>query len=336
MVLIVDDDESNLELLARTLKRRGFSRVATLSNPFCTRSQCEALHPDVLILDYRMPPTNGLEVLRELRKPPEVDPFMPVLMITAIHDHAVRIEALELGVADFLSRDFDAAELFLRLRNAVHFRRLHQENELRRNHLEEIVRLRTQELKDAHQELLDRLALAAEFRDDETGEHTRRVGRLAASIARAMGQCSAFVSAISYAALLHDLGKIGTPDSILLKKGKLTPAEFDIIRAHPTIGARILDGCTEPVLAMAREIALTHHERWDGRGYPFGIHGSSIPLSGRIVAVADAFDAICSVRPYKPAQPVDAAIMEIMRSRGTHFDPEVVDAFMTLPRSDLR
>jgi response regulator RpfG family c-di-GMP phosphodiesterase len=194
--------------------------------------------------------------------------------------------------------------------------------------LELRVRARTQELEEAHLEILDRLAMAAEFRDDDTGRHIKRVGEMSAILARDLGLPADQVELIRLAAPLHDVGKIGVPDHILLKPGALTPEEFDVIKTHATIGARILAGGRFALLRMAEEIALTHHERWDGTGYPRGLKGEAIPLSGRIVALADAFDALTSPRSYKKARSVEAAVVAIQRGAGTQFDPRVVDAFM--------
>ena len=194
--------------------------------------------------------------------------------------------------------------------------------------LEERVRERTQELEATHLEMLDRLAVAAEFRDDATGQHIKRVGQMSAILAQSLGLSKNQVELIQRAAPLHDVGKIGIPDRILLKPGTLIPEEFEVIKTHTTIGARILAGGRFALLRMAEEIALTHHERWDGTGYPQGLKGEAIPLPGRIVALADAFDALTSPRSYKKAQSVEAAVVAIKRGAGTQFDPRVVDAFL--------
>jgi putative two-component system response regulator len=193
--------------------------------------------------------------------------------------------------------------------------------------LEAKVRERTRELEAAQIEIIERLARAAEFRDDNTGQHTERVGQMAALLARELGLPDAQVSLIRRAAPLHDVGKIGIPDSILLKLGKLTAAEFELVKTHTTIGARILSGSRFPLLRLAEEIAFSHHEQWDGRGYA-GLVGDTIPLAGRIVTVADVFDALTQKRPYKAAWPVEEAVAEIARQRGRQFDPQVVDAFL--------
>lgn len=334
-ILIVDDDEDNLFLMSRMLRQYGCERLALVSDPYQAKAECLKLQPDLMIVDYRLPPTNGFEVISSIWASVELAARPPVVMLTGSATESIRKEAFDLGVSDFLYKDFDTTELLIRVRNVLRTSRLHRQVQRQRDWLEEMVRIRTRELEEARREILERLALAAEFRDDQTGEHTRRVGGLSARIAQAMSQPKAFVEAIASAALLHDLGKIGVPDSILLKPGRLTPTEFSHIRAHPGIGASILTGCTEPVLAMAREIALTHHERWDGKGYPQGLAGEEIPLSGRIVAIADAYDAMTSARPYKAPLPVQEAVDEVERSASSHFDPRVVKAFLTIPQSDL-
>lgn len=203
--------------------------------------------------------------------------------------------------------------------------------DLRTEILEYKVRERTADLEEAQLEILERLALAAEFRDDETGQHTQRVGRTAAVLARALGLPNDKVTLIHRAAPLHDVGKLGVPDSILRKPGKLTREEFEIMKTHTTIGAQILSGSRFPILQLAEEIALTHHERWDGNGYA-GLAGERIPLSGRIVALADVFDALTNDRIYRKAMPLEDALAEIELQRGRHFDPEIADAFLRTTR----
>jgi PAS domain S-box-containing protein len=208
--------------------------------------------------------------------------------------------------------------------------RLYRQMERVNERLEENVLERSRELRDARNETLERLALAAERRDDDTGDHIRRVGDLSGLLAHVLELPGGHVELIGRAAPLHDVGKIGIPDGILLKPGKLTSQEFDEMKSHAAIGAHILGGSSVPLLQTAEEIALSHHERWDGSGYPSGLRGEAIPLSGRIVTVADVFDALTRSRPYKEAWPVDMAIEEIKNQRGRHFDPDVVDAFLTV------
>lgn len=327
-LMLVDDDEDNLILMRKALTRAGYTKVITLSDPLEASAVFCREQPDMVILDYRMPPVDGFYVLREIRANQRMTHHVPVIMLTAGATEETKQRALEAGVTDFLNKDFDFTELILRIRNALHThllnRQLQRQNEL----LEETVRVRTMQIHQAHRDALAKLAIAAEFRDDQTGEHTRRVGYLASRIAEAMGMPRAFVEDIRVAAPLHDVGKIGIPDDILLKAGPLTNDEYEKVKAHARIGERILGGSEEPIIEMARDIALTHHERWDGNGYPNRYDGEAIPISGRIVAVADAYDAITNDRHYKKALAREAAVTEIQACSGRHFDPSVVEAFM--------
>lgn len=331
-ILIVDDQEEHLILLSHALRKAGCQNVFTVSDPFLAPEIHHQLRPDLVLLDYRLPPVDGFQVLDQLWESHSSEDHSPVIMITAGAPESVRLKALELGVSDFLERPQDILELIFRVRNVLRIHRLYRQVHQQMMNLDDLVRLRTSELERARKDVLDRLALAAEFRDDQTGDHARRVGEISRLIAVELGMDPEYCEGIASAALLHDLGKIGMPDSVLLKPCSLTKEEFETIRAHPVIGAKILMGCNEPILSMAREIALTHHERWDGRGYPSQLAGHEIPLSGRIVSVADAYDAMTSERPYKHAMSKEAAIREIFRGRRSQFDPKVVSAFFRAVR----
>lgn len=326
-ILLVDDDEDNLVLLDSALRKAGARHTARVSDPFAAAGVYRDFRPDVVLLDLRMPPLDGFVLMQRFREIEGDVRFVPIIMLTGDAAPCVKQQALEAGVADFLRKDFDMAELLLRVRNVVRTQQLYRQVQRQKSWLEETVRVRTRQLQAARREVLERLALAAEFRDDQTGEHTRRVGRLCSVIAESLGEDAGFVDAIGTAALLHDLGKIGIPDTILLKEGPLSDDERNIMREHTTIGAAILDDCTEPVMRMAKQIALTHHEWWNGTGYPRGLSGTQIPLEGRIVSVADAFDAMTTDRPYRRAIPTEIALAELDRSAGTQFDPEIVAAF---------
>jgi putative two-component system response regulator len=262
---------------------------------------------------------NGLEVIGQLLPEMTASP-VPILVLTADATTTARHAALRAGAKDFLTKPLDEVDVVLRTNNLLGAR-LHSVL------LEAQVRERTHALEQAQLETLQRLALAAEYRDDDTGLHTRRVGLSAGRIAAALGLPAAQVEILRRAAPLHDVGKIGIPDAILLKPGKLTAEEVVTMQRHTTIGEALLAGSSSPWLQLAAEIALTHHERWDGTGYPAGLAGTDIALTGRIVAVADVFDALTHVRPYKPAWPVDEALAEIERQSGRQFDPCVVAAF---------
>jgi putative two-component system response regulator len=259
---------------------------------------------------------------------------LPILVVTGDNTVAARRRALAAGAKDFLQKPFDTTEVLLRIHNLLEARflylALHRQNES----LEEKVSQRTLELEDAQMEILERLALAAEFRDDATRQHTQRVGSWSARLAKKLGLSDRAAELVRRAAPLHDLGKIGVPDTILLKLDRLTDEEFRIIKTHTTVGARILSGSRFPLLQLAEQIAETHHEHWNGGGYTPGMSGETIPLVSRIVAVVDVFDALTHARPYKHAWPVEQAVGEILRQSGRQFDPHVVDSFLELLEED--
>jgi putative two-component system response regulator len=328
-LLIVDDEPMNLTLLQHILQPAGYAHVRATTDAREVEALADTFAPDIVLLDLMMPHLTGLDVLRQLRRQ-QPGLHVPVLILTSDHTLEAKREALEAGANDLLTKPFSPAEVRLRVRNLLESRylnlQLRKQNEL----LDERVRERTLELEIARLETLERLAHAAEYRDDDTGEHARRVGRVAALIAEGLGLGSATVEILRRAAPLHDVGKIGVPDAILLKPGRLTAAEFAIIQTHTTIGARILAGSEVPLLRTAEQIALAHHERWDGKGYPRQLARTAIPLVGRIVAVADTFDALVHDRAYKVAWELSAALEELKRERGRQFDPDVVDAFLEL------
>jgi putative two-component system response regulator len=249
-------------------------------------------------------------------------------VITADITQEIKRRALRGGATDFLTKPFDHIEVRLRVGNLLQTRDMHRRLFKYSVQLEDLVHERTAQLEVAHLEILERLALAAEFRDDATGQHTQRVGRLSMLVARGLGMPDEFVELIECAAPLHDVGKIGIPDSILLKPDRLDEQEWELMKTHTTIGARLLAGSDDPLLHLAEEIARGHHERWDGRGYPYGHAGETIRIESRIVAVTDVFDALTHQRPYKPAWTVEAALREIQDQRGSQFAPDVVDAFL--------
>ena len=325
-ILIIDDEVTNIELLRRMLEAAGFTRIATTCDPRDAKTLYVEFRPDLILLDLHMPHMDGVAVMEALNEIAEAT-YLPVLMLTGDVSPEARRNALSKGAKDFLNKPFSADEALLRIGTLLETRFLYLQIQSQNQMLEAKVRERTRELEAAQIEIIERLAKAAEFRDDNTGQHTERVGQMAALIARQIGLPDAQVSLIRRAAPLHDVGKIGVPDSILLKPGKLTEAEFDVVRTHTAIGARILSGSHFKTLRLAEEIAFSHHERWDGHGYA-GMPKDSIPLAGRIVAVADVFDALTQQRPYKEAWPVGDAIAEIDRQRGRQFDPALVDAFL--------
>jgi len=324
-ILIVDDQPSNVLLLEGILQEEDYSAYRSITDSRQVLLVFLEYRPDLILLDLQMPYLDGFEVMKQLRAqiPPEA--FLPILVLTADVTPEPKRQALAGGAMDFLTKPFDATEVILRIRNLLQTRALHLQLQNQNQLLEQRVRERTADLEETQNEILERLALAAEYRDDDTGEHTKRVGQMAAQIAQTLGLPEAEL--IGRAALLHDVGKIAIPDSILLKPGKLSPEEFSHMKTHTTLGAKMLSGGRFALLQRAEEIARTHHERWDGTGY-LGLHGDTIPIAGRIVAVADVFDALTSERPYKQAWPYKEAIEEIQRQSGRQFDPRVVDAFL--------
>ena len=325
-ILIVDDEPVNVDLLRRLLERAGFSRIESTNDSRQALDLYVKFRPDLILLDLHMPHRDGLEVMDELNQIAEAS-YLPILMLTGDDTPEAKREALSRGAKDFLNKPFHSDEVLLRIGTLLETRFLYLQIQSQNQILEAKVRDRTRELEAAQIEIIERLARAAEFRDDNTGQHTERVGQMAALLARQIGLSDTQVSLIRRAAPLHDVGKIGIPDSILMKLGKLTPEEFELVKTHTTIGARILSGSRFTILRLAEEIAYHHHERWDGSGYA-GIKGADIPLAGRIVAIADVFDALTQKRPYKAAWTVSEAIGEIDRQRGHQFDPALVDAFL--------
>ncbi len=333
-ILVVDDEPANIQLLRRILEPRGFENVEATTEPAQALDLIVEQDPDLVLLDLLMPGMDGFEVLEAVGERIPEDVYLPILVLTSDHSHDAKRRALSGGAKDFLTKPLSPSEVRLRVRNLLETRFLHRrhrrQNELLEDQnllLEHRVQERTAELEEARLEILLRLARAAEYRDDETGEHTRRVGSTAATVARALGLEEDEAKLLEMVAPLHDVGKIGIPDRILLSPDRLRPEEFDVMKQHTLIGGELLEGSGFPLLSRAAEIALTHHERWDGGGYPHGISGEEIPLPGRIVAIADTCDALMHDRPYKRAWSLERALAEIDRQRGKQFDPSVVDAF---------
>lgn len=328
--LIVDDEPLNIDVLTQILHRWQATNIVSTTVPDETIPLFQAFQPDVLLLDLMMPGMNGFEVMEKLKPHLDPDDFLPVLILTADTTDEAKRGALTRGVSDFLTKPFDAEELLLRIHNVLERRVLHRHLKSRNRILDEQVQVRTQQLAQAEIDTAICLATAAEYRDDDTGQHTQRVGDTAATLAALLGCGEKQVELMRRAAPLHDVGKIGIPDAILLKPGKLTEEEFAFMKTHTTIGAAILSQHHTDLLQLAAEIALTHHERWDGSGYPGRLSGSDIPLVGRIVAVADVFDALTNERPYKAAWPVEQALAEIKAQSGKQFDPQVVETFLRM------
>ena len=333
-ILIVDDEPANVLLLERILTQAGYRNLTTTTNSSEVLGLCAAINPDLVLLDLHMPDPDGFAVMQQL-EPWMGNRLLPIMVLTADASRDTKQRALSEGAHDFLTKPLDAVEVLLRTRNLLKLRFLEIGWRRQNLNLEAGVRERTEDLQRARLEMLERLAVAAEYRDDASGEHTRRVGRTSALIADALGLDEDGTEQIRHAATLHDIGKIGIPDRILLKPGRLTPEEREIMETHVSIGRAILSGSSSPLLVEAEQIAYTHHEWWDGSGYASGMAGNEIPLAGRIVAVADVFDALTHERPYKEPMPVEAAVAEIRSLTGRHFDPQVVEAFLSLDHAAL-
>jgi putative two-component system response regulator len=329
-LLVVDDEPANVLLLERILDEAGYYNHTATTDPRQVLALYAQYDPDVVLLDLAMPHLDGFAVMEQLRQVIPAGTFLPILVLTADATDQAKQRALSDGATDFLVKPFDTHEVLLRIGNLLQTRRLHLEVLGHNQLLEQRVRDRTAQLEAAHNEILQRLALAAEYRDDETHQHTLRVGEASGLLGATLGLPETTVCRLRQAAPLHDIGKIGISDVVLLKPAKLTPEEFEHVKTHTLIGSRILADSPVPVLQLGCEIALTHHERWDGSGYPHGLRGERIPLSGRIVSVVDVFDALTHARPYKHAWPIDQAMAEITAQRGRQFDPEVVDTFLGL------
>ena len=333
-ILIIDDHQANVDVLNRILHSAGFVCVNSTTDPMIGVRLAQTWAPDLVLLDLHMPNLDGFGVLDSIR-PNLGNGYLPVVMLTADSNEETKRRALSSGVKDFLTKPFDGTEVLLRIENLLETRSLYSTIRNQNEQLEHRVAERTRELERAQLEILQRLAAAAEFRDDETGKHTERVGELAARLASQMALPVERMDLIRRAAPLHDVGKIGIPDSILRKAGRLTREERRIMQTHTTIGAAMLSGGHSALVKAAEQIARSHHERWDGSGYPDGISGESIPLEARLVAVADYFDALTHSRPYRAAWSVERTLKKIVAERGRHFDPTVVDALLSLGREGV-
>ena len=325
-LLVVDDEPVNVKLLERMLKADGYGEIVSTLDPREVEGIYRERRPDLILLDLNMPYLDGFAVMARLR---EIGGgrLPPILVLTAQQMPEYRRRALEEGARDYVTKPFDRVELLMRVRNLLEIslsqRALERENEL----LEGRVRERTRELHDTRLQVIRRLGRAAEYRDNETGLHIVRMSRIATVLGEALGMDEAQRDLLLNASPMHDIGKIAIPDHILKKPGPLTDDEYALMKSHTLAGAELLDGDDSALMSMAREIALTHHERWDGRGYPHGLSGEAIPLSGRICAVADVFDALTSTRPYKEAWPAERAVAVIEEEAGAQFDPGVVEVF---------
>lgn len=317
-VLVVDDTPENIDLVVGLLGGRYRVLVATQGQEAI--EVCQRQSPDLILLDVMMPGMNGHEVCRRLKADPRTR-AIPVLFVTAMTDPENEETGLELGAVDYLHKPINAAILLQRVR--IHLD-LHNQQQA----LERMVRERTRELEATRAEIVMGLGRAAEFRDNETGMHILRMSHASFRLAQAAGFPEHEAELLAMAAQMHDIGKIGIPDHILLKPGRLSPDEWEVMKTHCAIGAEIIGNHNTPLLRQAREIALSHHEKWDGTGYPRGLKGEEIPLSGRIVALADVYDALVSKRPYKEAWSHEAATDYLRAECGRSFDPQLCPFFL--------
>jgi putative two-component system response regulator len=329
-LLVVDDEARNIQLLETILQAEGYATIAAGGGLRALELATQEL-PDLILVDAMMPDVDGFETVARLKANPATRP-VPVIMVTALDDRGSKLRALEAGAEEFLSKPLDIADVTVRVRNLL---RLKEHSDLLRNHgeiLEQQVRERTAQLESAYRDTVFTLVRAAEYKDEETGHHVRRISYYCRLLAFELQLPDDFLDAIYRASPMHDIGKIGIPDDVLLKPGPFTPQQWTIMKTHCELGANILAAGNSPYTQMGAEIALNHHEHWDGSGYPQGRKGEEIPLSARIMQICDVYDALRSRRPYKP--PLEhVQTMRVMaegdgRTLPGHFDPAILACFL--------
>ena len=328
-ILIVDDNIANIALLEDILEDEGYDEYTSTTDPRTVLSLCQEEDFDLILLDIRMPHMSGIEVMQALTKHFPAEYYLPIIVLTAQLDEETRRQSLANGAKDFLTKPFQPWEALLRIQNQLETRYFYKRQMLRANTLEREVAKRTKEIHSIQLEIVRRLGLAGEFRDNETGAHIVRMSRISEVIARGAGLDEKDCELILQSSAMHDVGKIGIPDSILLKPGKLNAEEWKIMKSHTEIGANIIGDYPADIFWMASAIATAHHEKWDGSGYPKGLKGEEIPISARIAAISDVFDALLSKRPYKDPWPLEKALAVMKGDAGSHFDPELISVFFS-------
>ncbi len=331
-VLLVDDAKINIDVLIKALGNEHRLAVAMDGKKALEYAGNNSL--DLILLDIMMPEMDGFEVCRKLKENTDTREI-PVIFITAMDDPSKKTEGFEIGAVDYITKPFDVVEVKARVKTHLRLKLSQEALQKQNTILEEKVKERTKELADLQREILERLGLAADHRDEETGQHIKRMSEYCRLLGSTAGLSEAENTILYEASTMHDVGKIGISDAILLKPGKLTREEFATMKSHTVIGAKILSGSKSSFLQMAATISLTHHEKWDGTGYPNGLKGEDIPMVGRITCICDVFDALISERPYKKPWPIEKAFEEIGAGSGSHFDPVLVECFLKR-ESELR
>lgn len=328
-IVIIDDNEVNVKVLSHIVRRSTLEQAVTFQDPVQALNWCRTCQPDLVLVDYMMPGMDGIEFISHFRREPALRE-VPLVMVTANAERSIRYRALEMGANDFLTKPVDKTELVARVRNMLTIR---QGQKMKADHagwLEAEIRRATKDILEKEREVIFRLSRTAEYRSPETGLHVMRVALYCRELARASGLPEEDQETIFVASSLHDIGKVGTPDHILYKSDRLDKYEYALMKLHTLTGFEIMQDSTSKIMQMAADIALGHHEKYDGTGYPKGLRGDRIPLAARICSIADVFDALTSERPYKKAWPISDALHELDAQSGRHFDPALVMNFKTI------